>query len=586
MSSPSTLETPSLLLVTSPQNASHSSPPPDNSEGNNNSHDNNNNDSHNNNQQTQTPAAQPSLPQQEDDAIPLIPTLNLAVFCTETDGIRDFLPLGGNKQDCAIVACAAFHLGSDASAAAPGDSSSVSVLPPLPGDVLDSSLAILCAPQVIAQPADVIFFFNSRDKRKNGKETKEDVKARYCLPFACRLRTTDQRTQNELRESLLQYSRVRITVELPPAITELPDDFLAGMQRLAVVDLRPSAHIERLGHHFMLNCTDTPPLLRTRRQPRSDDADDRAAVLPPSPTNDNDTLPAPPFTPQQQNPETSPHSPCSFTASPLPLGRDDDEATDVVCNASDTAQDVTSTSRLAVLLPHSLVEIGDGCLLSCEGLDMVDLRHCTRLRRIGSRFLYRNMELVSVLFPGSSPFSSPPQPHQSPSSSLTEVGGYMMSECRSLQEVDLRSCTSLETIGEGFCFRCDNLQQVHLPGASLSTTMTEAEAPPPPPALSSVVASSSSPPPPPRVPQLQTISHRFLSSCAMLERVDLRSCCRLRSLGEWFCYRSNKLTYLALPDSIQVVGNGFLLGCGKVEIDTTSSPNTPEIVKRYARRSV
>ena len=63
--------------------------------------------------------------------------MNLHNFCSMS--VPDFTPLGGNRPDCAVVACALMSL---------CDSR-------LPWDVVDVGLAALCAPLIIRDGRDV-----------------------------------------------------------------------------------------------------------------------------------------------------------------------------------------------------------------------------------------------------------------------------------------------------------------------------------------------------------------------------------------------------------------------------------------------
>ena len=67
-------------------------------------------------------------------------------FCKET--VPEFTPLGGSRPDAAVVASAAVSL-----------YTAVELLPwdvILPPDVLDTALAALCAPLVIAHSSDLL----------------------------------------------------------------------------------------------------------------------------------------------------------------------------------------------------------------------------------------------------------------------------------------------------------------------------------------------------------------------------------------------------------------------------------------------
>ena len=137
----------------------------------------------------------------------------LDVFCTNI--VPDFTPLGGSRPDAAIVALVAVRQGEEK------EVEEDVILPP---DVLDTALAMLCAPLIVKHVGDF-----------------RDREAYFLSPTATvRLYTTDEDVLRALKRitASIPGGGLSVTVLLDESVTELPDEFLARCAAVRMADLR------------------------------------------------------------------------------------------------------------------------------------------------------------------------------------------------------------------------------------------------------------------------------------------------------------------------------------------------------------
>ena len=141
---------------------------------------------------------------------------------------RDFTPLGGNRPDAAVVACAAMELYIGRLRR------NVIVAP----DVLDTALGILCAPLIINYARDL---WCQQD----------------CFRYpavSVRLRTTDPIVVDSLLTAIPSVCMLSLAVQLDRSVEALPDDFMKSWECLKSIDFRRTA-IRCVGKMFLFRCT-------------------------------------------------------------------------------------------------------------------------------------------------------------------------------------------------------------------------------------------------------------------------------------------------------------------------------------------
>ena len=162
--------------------------------------------------------------------------IDLMRFCTTT--VPHFTPLGGSRPDAVVVGCAVVWMKDKERA------TEDVILPP---DVLDTALAMLCAPLIIAQLEDL-----------RGREAHFG-----CTAASIILRTTDEHVGKALRKirANMRGGGLSVTVELDEAVTELRDKFMRGWRKghcweaVGRVDLRRTS-LRRIGRSFLNGCVD------------------------------------------------------------------------------------------------------------------------------------------------------------------------------------------------------------------------------------------------------------------------------------------------------------------------------------------
>ena len=150
--------------------------------------------------------------------------------------VRDFAPLGGNRPEAVVVGCAAMSLYTG------GLAVGVNVAP----DVLDTALAMLCAPIIVTCPQDVCC----------------QRTAFRCPCVSVRLRTADASVlEADLRSINVDTScKLSVVVQLISAttaaadtVTEISDSFLRECQELQIIDLKNTV-VQRVGDSFASYC--------------------------------------------------------------------------------------------------------------------------------------------------------------------------------------------------------------------------------------------------------------------------------------------------------------------------------------------
>lgn len=261
--------------------------------------------------------------------------LQLVRFCVNR--VPDFTPVGGHAQDYAVIACVAFAL-----CESPDNTD---VADALPGDVLDVSIATVCAPIIVS--------------------SKEDFEKGQVLasrrPCSCRLRTIDSSTVKALHDWIFQYTTAVVKVEqLPEGTTDLPRDFLRGLHAVTEVDLQ-STELQTLRRYTLWDCRG---LAKVR--------------LPASLTQITD----------------------HFMCYCLQLTELDLRHTSLRKIGKKFMEECRTLT--AVHLPATLEEIGDAAFDGCQQLQVLDLRHmCPSLRCVGAGFLSGCEQLRTVTFPDS-----------------------------------------------------------------------------------------------------------------------------------------------------------------------------------------
>ena len=160
----------------------------------------------------------------------------LQLFCTRC--VPDFAPLGGGRPDTAVVACVAVSLYVE------GLPADVIMAP----DVLDTALAVLCAPLVVTDATDLEALF------------------RQCPAVSVRLRTMDEELLGNLKTiSESSGRRLAVTMELDDSVTVLPYQFMWEWGSVTRVDLRRTSIQRTEGFCFngcpKLTCIELPKSL-------------------------------------------------------------------------------------------------------------------------------------------------------------------------------------------------------------------------------------------------------------------------------------------------------------------------------------
>ena len=208
----------------------------------------------------------------------------LGTFCREF--VPDFTPMGGNRQDCAVVGCAfmLIHHFRDEF---------------LPGDVLENILAMLCAPFVIrdmninqvinGQIIDVPYRCNVRIESAGGlshlcsnmwreasitpwRQMEYGIHVRMQLgaqldKISDRFLYRDDITQLSMSASAVSVENAFLAhctcltrLTLPHTLTEVGAAFLYACQSLQELDLR-STKLTRVGIRFLYGCSSLAQLM-------------------------------------------------------------------------------------------------------------------------------------------------------------------------------------------------------------------------------------------------------------------------------------------------------------------------------------
>ena len=318
--------------------------------------------------------------------------INLSNFCTTS--VPDFTPLGGSRPDAAVVGCTAVWMEEEEEA------EKDVILPP---DVLDTALAMLCAPLIVRHAGDL-----------RGREAHFQ-----CHTATVRLQSTDEDAEEELRRITSDMPRggLSVTLMLGAAVTELRDSFMScwkndqqwgalghqTWEALGRVDLRRTS-LRRMGR---LSLTWNDNLT--------------SVTFPPSLTE---------------------------VGGEFLLRCNSLQCIDMGHTAVHTFGYgfAAHCPRLTtVTLPPSLTVVGGEFLSRCNSLQCIDMGH-TALHTVGEGFAATCLRLTTVTFPPS----------------LTVVGDEFLRRCYSLQCIDMGH-TAVHTINRGFAYDCPRLTTVVLP---------------------------------------------------------------------------------------------------------------------------
>ena len=103
------------------------------------------------------------------------------------------------------------------------------------------------------------------------------------------------------------------------------------------------------------------------------------------------------------------------------------------------------------LLPPAVLATVRRLTMRSLSVEIVDLSAATQLRVIAPGFLANSVNVTRVVFP-------PPQVNR-----IRSIRSGAMKHCSQLASLDLRGCSKLTVIGDGFCAGCVALTEAHLP---------------------------------------------------------------------------------------------------------------------------
>ena len=355
--------------------------------------------------------------------------LRTDVYAFASSAAPDFRPLGGNRQDCAVVACAAFWLCEKRScgvahwawgAEEKEENEADEMVVVHPGDVLDRTLAIVCAPVIIASESDI------------PRQTLS-----FCSLFACRLRTLNQSCLRDLTEAMSSSDQhISITVETSPAEVVLSTGFFSRNGSLSELDMRRS-HLQKIDVASLGDCYNIARI-----------------ELPATLTEIRDRV----LTRAKE------------------LKRLDMRNTAVCTIGSHFLQ--YSERLVSLHVSDRLTEIGDYFLNGCPALGSIDLRNASALRSVGDYFLNEATAVTSVQLPASLTEISDfflyrcraLQELELQHTSLgqvgvTKIGDYFVNDCPALGSIDLRNASALRSVGKYFLNDATAVTSVQLPAS-------------------------------------------------------------------------------------------------------------------------
>ena len=160
-------------------------------------------------------------------------SIDVSQFCTVS--VPDFTPLGGSRPDAAVVACVAVWEEEEKGAEADV------ILPP---DVLDTALAMICAPLIVRHVGDL-----------RGRE------AHFKSPAATIQLHTTEKVEEELMRitANMPEGRLSVTIVLGEGVTQLKSEFMHGWLNrerwrvLRLADLRRTS-LQTIGDEFLVHC--------------------------------------------------------------------------------------------------------------------------------------------------------------------------------------------------------------------------------------------------------------------------------------------------------------------------------------------
>ena len=265
-------------------------------------------------------------------------TIDVSQFCTVS--VPDFTPLGGSRPDAAVVACVAV------SEQGEEEAKKDVILPP---DVLDTALAMLCAPLIVRHAEEL-----------RGREAHFQ-----CHTATVRLHTTDEDAEDRLRTITADMPNggLSVMVVLEEAVSELRDSFMVGWKDRDVlweafgrVDLRRTS-LRRIGSIFLFGCSSLSTV-----------------TFPPSLT---------------------------VVADQFLFGCRRLQCLDLRHTAVRTVGEgfaYKCSSLTTVTFPPCLTEVGCDFLRACESLQCLDMGH-TAVHTVGRGFAARCSSLTTMMLP-------------------------------------------------------------------------------------------------------------------------------------------------------------------------------------------
>lgn len=344
------------------------------------------------------------------------PTLDLVgeITGTPTYAMIRFAPLGGNRPDCAVVACAAMSVLCHETGWAE--------IQGLPGDVLDGALAIICAPVIIKNARDVeaLHLYAETDPPSSSSTTTTTQRATggggggAGVEIACRLRTAEgivALSTHLLKTNYMKPTRSSFRAYLSAIRFDLPADttgltfgfrFLVHASGLRSLDLRSAGSVQSLPRGA-LTCLSSLS----------------SVILPDALTKVG-----------------------AVVLNSCKALEEIDLSNTSLTETGEWFLGENPNLRI-VKFPRTLKKVAASFLPECDSLEAVDLSH-TELTSCGDSFLAGCPSLTSVRFPAC----------------LTVVAG--MDCCGSLEAVDL-SHTALTLAGDDLLSNCCSLTSVAFP---------------------------------------------------------------------------------------------------------------------------
>ena len=185
---------------------------------------------------------------------------------------------------------------------------------------------------------------------------------------------------------------------------------------------------------------------------------------------------------------------------------------------------------IKIILPNSLLSIGNNILYNCTKLKKINLSNLDKLERIGDNFINHSTKLEYI--------------NLSNLLKLTIIGDKFLYYCRNLKNIDLY-LPNLTTIGNNFLSNCSEIKNIDL--SSLQ--------------------------------KLTTTGDNFLSNCSKIRYIDLSSLINLITIGDNFLYHCSIISSIDLSPLImlEIIGNNFLNQLNSFNAFTKIILNNPNL---------